>query len=77
MGFTVFCVTLRAHFPVQINKAAEVIYERMDPNANIIFGALVDESMHGQVAITVIATGFDTEDAIARTPVDKKPKMRE
>ena len=30
----------------------------MDPNANIIFGALVDESMNGEIAITVIATGF-------------------
>lgn len=30
----------------------------MDPNANIIFGALVDESMEGEIAITVIATGF-------------------
>eukprot|EP01040_Poterioochromonas_malhamensis_P010019 gene10019-10889_t len=42
----------------EINAAAEVIYEAVDPNANIIFGALVDESMDGEVAITVIATGF-------------------
>jgi cell division protein FtsZ len=46
----------------QINKAAEVIYQRMDPNANIIFGSLVDESMQGEIAITVIATGFDAEE---------------
>jgi cell division protein FtsZ len=44
---------------VQINSAAEVIYEAVDPNANIIFGALVDPAMsHGEVAITVIATGM-------------------
>jgi cell division protein FtsZ len=42
---------------MQINAAAEVIYEAVDPNANIIFGALVDPSMTGEVAITVIATG--------------------
>lgn len=42
----------------EINAAAEVIYEAVDPNANIIFGALVDESMNGEIAITVIATGF-------------------
>jgi len=42
----------------EINAAAEVIYEAVDPNANIIFGSLVDESMEGEVAITVIATGF-------------------
>lgn len=42
----------------QINAAAEVIYEAVDPNANIIFGALIDENMSGEIAITVIATGF-------------------
>lgn len=35
-----------------------MIFEAVDPNANIIFGALVDESMEGEIAITVIATGF-------------------
>jgi len=35
-----------------------VIYEAVDPNANIIFGALVDEGMTGEISITVIATGF-------------------
>jgi len=43
----------------EINAAAEVIYEAVDPNANIIFGALVDETItSGEIAITVIATGF-------------------
>lgn len=42
----------------EINAAAEVIYESVDPNANIIFGALIDENMSGEIAITVIATGF-------------------
>eukprot|EP00607_Mallomonas_marina_P009766 CAMPEP_0182420058 /NCGR_PEP_ID=MMETSP1167-20130531/4570_1 /TAXON_ID=2988 /ORGANISM="Mallomonas Sp, Strain CCMP3275" /LENGTH=382 /DNA_ID=CAMNT_0024595477 /DNA_START=216 /DNA_END=1364 /DNA_ORIENTATION=- len=42
----------------EINAAAEVIYEAVDPNANIIFGALVDEEMSGEISITVIATGF-------------------
>lgn len=45
---------------MQINAAAEVIYEAVDTNANIIFGALVDESMSGEIAITVIATGIFT-----------------
>lgn len=45
----------------EINAAAEVIYEAVDTNANIIFGALVDESMSGEIAITVIATGFPNE----------------
>lgn len=35
-----------------------MIYANVDPNANIIFGALVDESMEDNMAVTVIATGF-------------------
>jgi cell division protein FtsZ len=35
----------------------------VDSNANIIFGALVDESMSGEIAITVIATGFPANEA--------------
>lgn len=42
----------------EINAAAEVIYEAVDPNANIIFGALVDENMENEISITVVATGF-------------------
>ena len=51
-----------SHPHAQINAAAEVIYEAVDENANIIFGALVDESMSGEIAITVIATGFPTQE---------------
>jgi cell division protein FtsZ len=42
----------------EINSAAEVIYEAVDPNANIIFGALIDDSISGEVSVTVICTGF-------------------
>jgi cell division protein FtsZ len=42
----------------EVNTAAETIYEIVDPNANIIFGAVVDEAMQGEVRVTVIATGF-------------------
>ena len=46
----------------EINAAAEVIYENVDPDANIIFGALVDDSLvNGEVSITVLATGFATD----------------
>ena len=34
---------------LQVNTAAEVIYDLVDPNANLIFGAVVDESFSGQV----------------------------
>ena len=43
----------------EVNAAAEIIYEAVDPNANIIFGAVIDERMQGEVRITVIATGFN------------------
>ena len=44
----------------EVNAAAEIIYEGVDPNANIIFGAVIDDRMQGEVRITVIATGFNT-----------------
>lgn len=48
----------------EINAAAEVIYSNVDPTANIIFGALVDERMEGEMSITVLATGFQTQDEL-------------
>jgi len=45
----------------EVNAAAEIIYEVVDPNANIIFGAVIDEKMQGEVRITVIATGFSAD----------------
>eukprot|EP00189_Rhodosorus_marinus_P010121 CAMPEP_0184740586 /NCGR_PEP_ID=MMETSP0315-20130426/3570_1 /TAXON_ID=101924 /ORGANISM="Rhodosorus marinus, Strain UTEX LB 2760" /LENGTH=337 /DNA_ID=CAMNT_0027210309 /DNA_START=239 /DNA_END=1252 /DNA_ORIENTATION=- len=44
----------------EINNAAEVIYEAVDPDANIIFGAHVDESLGDDMSITIVATGFPT-----------------
>merc|ERR1711871_1063109 len=41
----------------EINTAADVIYQAVDPDANIIFGALLDDGMMGEMSITVIATG--------------------
>jgi cell division protein FtsZ len=45
----------------EVNAAAEIIYEVVDPNANIIFGAVIDERLQGEIRITVIATGFSGE----------------
>lgn len=53
----------------EINAAAEVIYEAVDPNANIIFGALVDEETTGEISITVIATGFPEGTGSSSAPV--------
>src|SRR5262249_20031601 len=42
----------------EVNEAATLIQEEADGDANIIFGAVIDESMGDEVRITVIATGF-------------------
>ncbi|MDQ3669232.1 MAG: cell division protein FtsZ [Actinomycetota bacterium] len=44
----------------EVNEAAEVVTGAADQNANVIFGAVIDENLAGQVRVTVIATGFDT-----------------
>jgi len=46
----------------EVNDAAEVIYNAADPDANIIFGAVIDEKLQGDVMITVIATGFKPQE---------------
>ncbi len=43
----------------EVNEAAEIIQNAADPNANIIFGAVIDEDMGDEVRVTVIGTGFD------------------
>ena len=45
----------------EVNAAADSIYEVVDEDANIIFGAVIDDGMEGEIRITVIATGFDSE----------------
>ncbi len=47
---------------LEVNEAAELISENVDPEANIIFGADIDEAMGDALRITVIATGFDRSD---------------
>ncbi len=43
----------------EVNEAAEIIAEAAHPDANIIFGAVVDDALGDEVRITVIAAGFD------------------
>lgn len=47
----------------EANEAARVIQEVADPEANIILGAVIDESFDEEVQVTVIATGFDERNA--------------
>jgi cell division protein FtsZ len=51
--------TLSLH---EVNEAATLVQEEADDDANIIFGAVIDEQMGDEVRITVIATGFGSQD---------------
>ena len=44
---------------LEVNEAAELISSVADPEANIIFGAVIDEKLQDEIRITVIATGFE------------------
>lgn len=43
----------------EVNTAAELIQASADPEANIIFGSVINENLNDEIIITVIATGFD------------------
>src|SRR6185295_6836136 len=43
----------------EIDEAAKTITDAVDPDANIIFGAVLDETLDDDIKITVVATGFD------------------
>ncbi|MED9920393.1 MAG: cell division protein FtsZ, partial [Megasphaera sp.] len=45
----------------EINEAAEKVAEAVDPEANIIFGSVIDPDMEDSIRITVVATGFGKE----------------
>jgi cell division protein FtsZ len=45
----------------EVNEAAEVVTGAADQNANVIFGAVIDDSLGDEVRVTVIATGFGAQ----------------
>jgi len=62
----------------EVDEAAKIISQAADADANIIFGATIDESMIDQVRVTVIATGFDETrlklERMVSRPVTKLPE---
>jgi cell division protein FtsZ len=64
----------------EVNEASSIIREAADEDANIIFGAVIDESLRDEMKITVIATGFDKESAdsgqIAHNAAMQSPSPR-
>ncbi|MEW6269362.1 MAG: cell division protein FtsZ [Thermodesulfobacteriota bacterium] len=54
----------------EVNEAATLIQEEADDDANIIFGAVIDESMGDKLRITVIATGFGEPERVTQPAAD-------
>ena len=46
---------------IEVYEAADIVREAADPDANIIFGAVIDETLADEIRITVIATGFEDD----------------
>ena len=65
----------------EVNQAAEIIQEAANPDANIIFGAVINESLGEDIRITVIATGFEeapgTEEEQLREVISEPAKSQE
>jgi cell division protein FtsZ len=59
----------------EVDEAARIITETASPDANIIFGALIDENYTGQVKCTVVATGFDDAE-LSKTSAYSTPAQR-
>jgi len=61
----------------EVNEAAEVVTGAADQNANVIFGAVIDENLRDEVRVTVIATGFGTQrrrrEGVAEAPIPAAP----
>ncbi len=63
----------------EINDAADLVAKNVDPEATIIFGTVVDESLGDQVRVTVIATGFSDSNVQQTLPTMtvSRPSSRE
>jgi cell division protein FtsZ len=70
----------------EVNEAAKAVADAAHPDANIIFGAMVDEKVDDQVWVTVVATGYGgrsvphaapvSESRESRVPADREPRVR-
>ncbi len=67
-------ITLR-----EVNEAANMVKEVIDPSCNLIFGSSIDPDMHDEVEITIIATGFksqnDQEEKVEEKEEEKEPEQ--
>lgn len=60
----------------EVNEAVEMVTAASDPDVNMIFGAIIDESMKDDIKVTVIATGFDEKETTdsGKTDVRRVPE---
>ncbi len=56
----------------EVNEAADVIRQAVDPEANVIFGVVLDPNMSNDIRLTLIATGFATKDALGGASWEKE-----
>lgn len=56
----------------ELDEAANIIREKVDPDANIIVGSTLDTSMEGAMRVSVVATGIDAVDVNADLPVPRR-----
>jgi cell division protein FtsZ len=57
----------------ELDEAANIIREKVDPDANIIVGSTLDTSMEGAIRVSVVATGIDVTQARAEVPIQRRP----
>jgi len=60
----------------EVDEAAELVVQSADKNANIIFGTVIDPTLGDEVRVTVIATGFEGFETLARTPIRTRERSR-
>jgi cell division protein FtsZ len=62
---------------LEVSEAAQIVRDAADPEANIIFGAVIDEKARDEVRITVIATGFEAARRDEAVPAPAHERARE
>ncbi len=60
---------------IEVNEVAQTITESIDPEAKVIFGAIIDDKLRkGEIKVTVIATGFEEPGPTPTLPLEKEEK---
>jgi cell division protein FtsZ len=60
----------------EVHEAADIVVGTADKGANIIFGTVIDPTMGDEVRVTVIATGFEGFETLARRPIQVRDRAR-